>query len=215
MFFVLMDGKTKKIYDSLFHYIKENIYNMEPSVVITDYEEALRQSIKQVYPGIKMVGCWFHYCQAIKRNMRSHKQLLQYIKSSKPASAEYHKIMALPLLPPNLIGTSFRDIKGKIFLMDSEGVFLPFLNYYERQWIQKIGSKNFSVYNQKTRTTSAVEAYNGVLGRSADRGGDFFKFVAVIRNEEFFKSRQFEQCVEGGGTLCKRKKKNRTRCVTD
>ncbi|XP_075150890.1 uncharacterized protein LOC142224998 [Haematobia irritans] len=150
---------------------------------------------------------WFHYCQAIKRNMRSHKQLLQYIKSSKPASAEYHKIMALPLLPPNLIGTSFRDIKGKIFLMDSEGVFLPFLNYYERQWIQKIGSKNFSVYNQKTRTTSAVEAYNGVLGRSADRGGDFFKFVAVIRNEEFFKSRQFEQCVEGGGTLCKRKKK--------
>lgn len=160
--------------------------------------------------------------------MSSRKPLLEYIRASKQASLAYHKIMALPLLPPGLINSAFGEIRSKISLMDSDGKFVPFLNYFEKQWIRKvsyidlfiqnckclytqtifqIGCNNFTVHNQKTRTTSAVEAYNGVLGRSADKNGNFFKFVAVIRDEEYFKSRHFFMLTESGGSLCKKKKK--------
>lgn len=59
-----------------------------------------------------------------------------------------------------------------------------------------------------TRATSAVEAYNGVLGRLIPKRGNFFKFVSVLRNEEFSKSRDFKILIESGGTFgAKRSKK--------
>lgn len=75
------------------------------------------------------------------------------------------------------------------------------------QHIFQIGCNNFSVYKQKTRTTSAVEAYNGVLGRFAEKNGHFFKFVRFIRNEEFFKSRHFSMMCESGGALSQKRRK--------
>lgn len=70
-----------------------------------------------------------------------------------------------------------------------------------------MGCENFSVFKQNTRTTSAVEAYNGVLGRSIEKNGNFFKFINAIRNEEFFKCRHFSMSVESGGSLQKQRKK--------
>lgn len=70
--------------------------------------------------------------------MCSRKDLVQYIRSSKAASASYHKIMALPLLPPSLIKTAFIEIKSRIYLMDSQNKFTSFLNYFENQWLRKV-----------------------------------------------------------------------------
>lgn len=56
-----------------------------------------------------------------------------------------------------------------------------------------------------TRTTSAIEAYNGVLGRLLPKRGQFFKFVSILRDEEFHQSRNFHQLVESGG-ICGAKK---------
>ena len=70
-----------------------------------------------------------------------------------------------------------------------------------------MGCNNFSVFNQKTRTTSAVEAYNGVLGRYAEKHCHFFKFVGLIRNEEFYKSRHFAILCESGGSLSKKRRR--------
>lgn len=62
------------------------------------------------------------------------------------------------------------------------------------------------MHNNRTRTTSAVEAYNGVLGKGAEKNGHFFKFVGLIRDEEFFKSRHFSMLCESGGSLSKKKR---------
>lgn len=75
-------------------------------------------------------------------------------------------------------------------------------------YIIQVSCKNFTVHNQDTRTTSAVEAYNGILGRSAEKNGHFFKFVRIIRDEEFFKSRHFAMLCESGGSLAKKKRKS-------
>lgn len=72
--------------------------------------------------------------------MCKRKSLLQYINSSKNASLLYHKILALPLLPPELIQGAFIEIKSKILLMDSDGTFLPFLKYFDNYWIHKVNN---------------------------------------------------------------------------
>lgn len=83
-----------------------------------------------------------------------------------------------------------------------------------------MGCENFSVYKQSTRTTSSIEAYNGVLGKCIKSNDNFFKFTKAIRNEEFFKSRQFASLVECGGLSKKRRTKsiitaNRIKEATD
>lgn len=48
-----------------------------------------------------------------------------------------------------------------------------------------------------TRTTGALEAYNGVLGRKIVGKSHFFKFVKVLLDEEFRKCRDFHSLLRG------------------
>lgn len=50
-----------------------------------------------------------------------------------------------------------------------------------------------------TRTTCAVEAYNGVLGKKIVAKATFFKFVEAIQCEELAKSIEFRQHIDSGG----------------
>lgn len=54
-----MNKKTKKCYEEMLRYIKENVFDMEPSTVVTDYEEGMRKAIRNVFPTVKTVGCWY------------------------------------------------------------------------------------------------------------------------------------------------------------
>ncbi|XP_073825748.1 uncharacterized protein [Musca autumnalis] len=208
IFFILMDKKSKAAYIHLFDYITNNVFDLQPETFISDYEPALRHSISTVFEGVKLIGCWFHFCQAVRRNVMSKRLLYNCIKKSKPMTVEYHKLLALPLLPPVLICSAFQEIKNKLLLMDGECKLSSFLKYYEKHWLQKIGPENISVYNQCTRTTSSVEAYNGFLGKLIAKSGNFFKFVGSLRKEEFFKSRHFEILAESGGSSVKRRRRS-------
>ena len=67
--YIIMSGKTQADYTDIFKKIKElveedgtrwNLVN-----VMLDFEIALRNSLKTVWPNVRLSGCWFHYCQAI------------------------------------------------------------------------------------------------------------------------------------------------------
>lgn len=53
-----MDRKTNEIYNALLEYIKENIFDMDPALFVTDYEQGMRAAINSVFPRVKTVGCW-------------------------------------------------------------------------------------------------------------------------------------------------------------
>lgn len=48
-----------------------------------------------------------------------------------------------------------------------------------------------------TRTTGALEAYNGVLGRKIVGKSHFLKFVKVLLDEEYRKCRDFHSLLRG------------------
>lgn len=56
------------------------------------------------------------------------------------------------------------------------------------------------------RTTSTLEAYNGVLADNVVNKGHFFKFAHDNRSEEYFKSREATQLIESGGKTAKKRK---------
>jgi len=59
-----MESKTRRSYECVFQFVKNNLLpTLRPSIIITDYESALRDVLLSVFPGARSVGCWFHHNQ--------------------------------------------------------------------------------------------------------------------------------------------------------
>lgn len=137
--FVLMDKRTKKAYDHLFNYIHNNIFKLDANSFMTDFETALQSSLKKNFANAKLYGCWFHFCQAIRRNIgKKFKNLSEYIRSDRKCSKVYHKFLTLPLLPAKTIPTAFSILTKEINTFDNDKKFGEFIEYFDKQWMKKV-----------------------------------------------------------------------------
>lgn len=134
-----MDKKSEEAYFNLFSYINDNIFCLNPNIILTDYETAMRKALVTVFPMAKLLGCWFHYTQAIMRNLKTkYKYLMKFITTSPVGSGILYKIMALPLLPAKNIAFVFNQLKLNIKLFDHQNKFHEFISYFEKQWLKKV-----------------------------------------------------------------------------
>lgn len=119
--------------------LNSNILNLDGAVFISDYEIGLRKAIASEFPSSQLFGCWFHFCQAIRRQITTKcTGLASFIRENKMASLQYHKLLSLPLLPPQQIYSSFRSVKCEIEKLDHHLKFASFLEYYERQCYERL-----------------------------------------------------------------------------
>jgi len=59
-----METKTRVAYDVIINYMKNVLIpSVNPTVIITDYETGLRDSLLYFYPNAQAYGCWFHHNQ--------------------------------------------------------------------------------------------------------------------------------------------------------
>lgn len=189
--------------------------------IMSDFELAMRRAIKEIFPQTKQLTCWFHFCQAAKKRAMQRPQLVQHLLygDNFEAKSIYYKLLSLPLLPAKDIVNEFKKLKI-LALANHRKYFAYFIEYFERQWIKKVwnncelfflnhpfnaffklllqeGPAVISVFKMFTRTTGALESYNGTLGRKIVKHGHFFKFVKVLIDEEFEKCRQFYSLLRG------------------
>ena len=76
LFHILMEGKKEEEYNDAFLHCRKYLSKMRPSIIITDYEQGLINSLKTLfpqksngYPDIKYINCYFHYCQLLKKKI--------------------------------------------------------------------------------------------------------------------------------------------------
>lgn len=191
-----MTRKTQKAYEHALRYVHENVFSLQCEAMITDYEIAMRQAVREVVPGIKQLGCWFHYAQAIRRKIASLSELFELIRTNERIRNIYYKIICLPLLPHDKIQNAFNvlALEG----LELTKTFTPFVKYFQNQWLNRVGVENFSVFLQETRTTCSAEGYNGKLGKRFQTHPNFFVFIESLQWEELSKSNALEQHINGG-----------------
>ena len=75
--FALMSGKKNKDYRAVIREIIKNIPG-QPSVkkVTVDFERAIWSAFQKVLPEVRIMGCAFHWSQALWRKVSLHKVLL-------------------------------------------------------------------------------------------------------------------------------------------
>lgn len=125
------------IYKAVFAYIHKHVMSLECEIFMTDYERALRNGLLAIVPNAKVRGCWFHFKQAAKRNAKKFPELMVYVKEEDQAKEIYYQLLALPLLPADLIRTAFEGLTVRAFNLNQDA-FKRFLNYFGNQWINAV-----------------------------------------------------------------------------
>lgn len=132
-----MTRKTQACYEHLFKCIELEIVALQPQSFMTDYETAMRNGLATVYPTAKLFGCWFHFCQAVKRHGSQLTGFMAAVRDDRDKAKIYFHLLCLPLLPANLIEITFKAIKLEATMKYGK-LFETFFKYYESQWIKKV-----------------------------------------------------------------------------
>lgn len=132
-----MSRKTEEAYTHAFEYIDKNVFSLRGASFMVDFELAMRNGIAKIWIDILINTCWFHFCQACQRRVSKDFALAKLIKTNDEARLLYKKLLALPLLPAELILDAFYKIKVQA-LSSFPVAFRRILGYYDRQWIQRV-----------------------------------------------------------------------------
>ncbi|CAF4471086.1 unnamed protein product, partial [Didymodactylos carnosus] len=65
--YVLLPGKTQRLYKEMLQQITNLTPNCDPPNVMVDYERASINAIRNRFPTTNLSGCFFHLCQSIYR----------------------------------------------------------------------------------------------------------------------------------------------------
>lgn len=137
-----MTRKTQRAYKHLFQYINERVCSLKCNSFTSDYEVAIRNALTILFPGSRIVACWFHYSQALKRKVRQIPGFERFLRGCAAAEEIYYKLQCLPLLPFEDILSAFEQLKQDALAIDKKQ-FRHFLKYFERQWICKVKVHSF------------------------------------------------------------------------
>lgn len=162
-----MTRKTQKAYEHIFQFIDANLLELKPKTFNTDFEKGLRNAIIKIFPQTRLKGCWFHFCQALRRKLSKMSELAQRVKTTDEARRVFKKILVLPLLPPEEIPNAFNICKEEAYANNkcyskSENIFQKFFDYFQHQWLDMVLLNCFCFINLFIRHLNKSFVFVGI-----------------------------------------------------
>ncbi|CAF4169822.1 unnamed protein product, partial [Rotaria sordida] len=161
--------------------------NFEPMFWMSDYESGLIKAIKQELPNTKLLGCTFHYNQAIYRNIQL-KGLQDAYQNIEVVRQILRQTMALAFIPNDQIKTVYYDvIKPQLNNVSRKPTSLRhnldnFFTYYESQWLTK--TYKFCVFGEPIRTNNGLEGYNNKMSAQLSSHPHLYRLILWFEKEE-------------------------------
>ncbi|RWS18371.1 hypothetical protein B4U80_11540, partial [Leptotrombidium deliense] len=73
----LLPNQLESTYDNLFAALKAKAPSLNTSNIMTDFELGARNAFRSFFPNSIVRGCFFHFCQAIYRKIKSCNEILE------------------------------------------------------------------------------------------------------------------------------------------
>ena len=138
-----MTHKDEELYTAVVLKIKDLIPRLQLAKIMSDWERESRNAFKNVYPGTRTYGCWFHYSQAIWQKIQKCGLASSYL--SNPELAVFvKKIMAIPLPPCDLIHSTYSVLQIPALQQSDKLKLDAFLRYFKRYWLRQVTSIELS-----------------------------------------------------------------------
>ena len=104
--------------------------------VTADFESPVRGAFRKVLPEVQLLGCAFHWNQALWRKVQELGLKTAYT-SDQATNTYIRRLMALPLLPHEITEATYESLKAEAIL-ESAGAFSCSLS--ERTMTLKVGT---------------------------------------------------------------------------
>ena len=111
-------------------------------------------SINTVFKDVEIKGCWFHYCQAIKRNLFAFGLKKRYV-SDWNFRFWIRRILVLPLIQVEYLEQAFKIIVKELPSNDSN--IIKFIRYFISQWLSGQMSPKYLYPDRLTYTINMVK----------------------------------------------------------
>lgn len=111
--FILMTKKDRNQYKKLFEFLRDGL-DIVPGTIMCDFEAASRRAAREVWNGVKVYGCNFHYCQALSRKAKKFARLRKALNvrgANNNAKKALKMFMRLSLLPIRHVYDGIRAIR--------------------------------------------------------------------------------------------------------
>ena len=95
----MLQAKDIGTYTALFESVQARVPDLQPTFVLTDFESAAIQSIKAVYPNIRIAGCLFHFSQSIQRKIQTLGALWALYLNNEEFKIQIKTLSALAFVP--------------------------------------------------------------------------------------------------------------------
>ena len=136
--YILMTSKSTFLYSNLFLKIEQLLnyfkIKLDYNIVsfMTDFEKGLRKSLKKVFVGAKIYGCYFHF---IKNLWEKAKRCGLFSKILKKGTFILIFSMKLfPYIKENIKEEYLNNMEKYIKTLENKEKYISFFNYFKKNW---------------------------------------------------------------------------------
>lgn len=195
--YVIMPDRVKQTYIELFEYLLDAIFCFDgiertPTTFMSDFERASRNAAVQVWEDIELIGCNFHFCQALRRKASSLPELAGQIRGQTTHHDILKMFMRLSLLPLERVDEGLNSIKLFIIEQGVAAQFQRFQLYFQRFWMKHYEPKTWCVSARSRRTNCNIEGYNRFIKLQINRNPSPWKFANAILDLAYDASSKLE-----------------------
>ena len=181
LMFVVMSGKCKKDYKCVLRAINNLLPSCAVRTITIDFEAAIWSAICSVFPKVSILGCYFHWTQAVWRKVQELGLQLLYNNDNKTHKF-ICKLLPLPYLPAEYIEPVFTALQAKATTVPLQQL----TQYISNTWIDSTiwPIPSWSVFGRYTRTNNDAEGWHYQMNAKAEKGQLSFYMLITLLFEE-------------------------------
>ncbi|OWZ07807.1 hypothetical protein PHMEG_00019759 [Phytophthora megakarya] len=176
IYFVLCSSKGKEMYcDVLEQIYRDTSKKLQPCDVVCDFELPLINAIETKYPSAEVIGCLFHFKQAVRRRMKITYSIpnAEIRIATEKGVLDILTVIDLELVPRQGIRWVKRTIRTRC---DAAGIVYTrskwrvFWGYFRETWLEQYNIDAWNVHGLDNdvvaRTNNPLERLHRELNRS-------------------------------------------------
>jgi hypothetical protein len=193
----LLSGKSELQYCTFLHEVVVLLdYRWSPKVCVVDFERGLIGAVNYEFTKTKIVGCFFHFKQALYRKMKKMKL------PEDEMCICLQNMGFLTVIPKEEIEIAISFLE---LLLPDSSYWKMFWKYFRNTWMVRFSptlwkSSEVGIEEMERRTNNALERYNRRLNeRFSTAHPNIGTFIEGLRNEEMYfvsPSKNIGKCVD-------------------
>lgn len=186
--FCLLPNKQECSYKYLFDALRNKCnsfgLDLNPKVIVADFEIAIHNAVRTVFPNSRVIGCRFHLAQAWFRKIQNLGLVPDYKDENSTIGKWLRYVFGLPFLDPSEVGNSFAFDFAEIQPQDER--VSRFADYLVDNYINEEAVFPPSLWSELSdsleRSTNACESFHAKFNASFySNHPTIFTFIETLK----------------------------------